>query len=90
MRRRGLFGLGFWHNGIMQLSVNLALLSPADAKGLTCQMHASDLLAAQFQWIVNNPEKMSANDLSRQLSADSSKVSAEEKARVLIAGGKFE
>ncbi|HEY5719253.1 MAG TPA: TRAP transporter substrate-binding protein DctP, partial [Gammaproteobacteria bacterium] len=34
MKRRGLQGLAFWHNGMKQISANKPLLTPADAKGL--------------------------------------------------------
>ena len=35
MRRKGLQGLAFWHNGMKQLSATKPLLVPADAPGLT-------------------------------------------------------
>ena len=34
MRRRGLQGLAFWHNGMKQFSASKPLMTPADAEGL--------------------------------------------------------
>ncbi len=63
MKRRGLVGLAFWHNGMKQLSANKPLLEPADAKGLKFRVQASDVLVAQFQQIGANPQKMSFKEV---------------------------
>ena len=44
MKRRGLLGLAFWHNGMKQMSANRPLIMPADAKGLKFRVQASDVL----------------------------------------------
>ncbi len=46
--QRGLYGLGYLHNGMKQLSANKALKVPADAKGLKFRIMNSDILEAQF------------------------------------------
>ncbi|MES9883625.1 MAG: DctP family TRAP transporter solute-binding subunit [Sedimenticola sp.] len=58
MRRKGLKGLAFWHNGMKQMSANKQLLSPGDAKGLKFRVQASDVLVAQFQQLGANSQKM--------------------------------
>ncbi len=63
MKRRGLMGLAFWHNGMKQLSANRPLVNPADAKGLKFRVQASDVLVAQFQQIGANPQKMSFKEV---------------------------
>ncbi len=44
--KRGLLGLGYWHNGMKQFSANFPLLVPADAAGLKFRIQASDMIAA--------------------------------------------
>ncbi|MGH1357702.1 MAG: TRAP transporter substrate-binding protein [Burkholderiaceae bacterium] len=63
MKRRGLQGLAFWHNGMKQLSANKPLLAPADANGLKFRVQASDVLVAQFQQLGANPQKMSFKEV---------------------------
>jgi len=63
MRRRGLQGLAFWHNGMKQMSANKPLLSPEDAKGLKFRVQASDVLVAQFEQLGANPQKMSFKEV---------------------------
>ena len=48
MTRRGVLGLGFWHNGMKQFSANKPLISPEDAKGLKFRVQPSDVLVAQM------------------------------------------
>ncbi len=48
MVRRGVLGLGFWHNGMKQISANKPLLMPSDAKGLKFRVQPSDVLVAQM------------------------------------------
>lgn len=45
----GLLGLGYFHNGIKQLSANTPLRVPEDAEGLHFRIMASKLLEEQFQ-----------------------------------------
>jgi len=63
MKRRGLVGLAFWHNGMKQMSANRPLVLPTDAKGLKFRVQASDVLVAQFQQIGANPQKMSFKEV---------------------------
>lgn len=63
MKRRGLKGLAFWHNGMKQMSANKPLLHPEDAKGLKFRVQASDVLVAQFEQLGANPQKMSFKEV---------------------------
>ena len=63
MRRRGLQGLAFWHNGMKQLSANEPLLEPEDAAGLKFRVQPSDVLVAQFEALDANPQKMSFSEV---------------------------
>jgi C4-dicarboxylate-binding protein DctP len=63
MKRRGLQGLAFWHNGMKQMSANKPLLSPQDAEGLKFRVQASDVLVAQFEQLGANPQKMSFKEV---------------------------
>jgi C4-dicarboxylate-binding protein DctP len=63
MKRRGLLGLAFWHNGMKQISANKPLLTPADAKGLKFRVQASDVLVAQMAALGANPQKMSFSEV---------------------------
>lgn len=63
MRKRGLQGLGYWHNGMKQLSANKPLLLPEDAKGLKFRVQASDVLVAQFEALGANPQKMAFSEV---------------------------
>ncbi|MDW3207878.1 MAG: TRAP transporter substrate-binding protein [Alphaproteobacteria bacterium] len=63
MKRKGLLGLAFWHNGMKQLSANKPLLSPSDAEGLKFRIQASDVLQAQFEAIGAVPQKMAFSEV---------------------------
>jgi C4-dicarboxylate-binding protein DctP len=63
MKRRGLKGLAFWHNGMKQMSANKPLLLPTDAEGLKFRVQASDVLVAQFEQLNANPQKMSFKEV---------------------------
>ena len=63
MQRRGIQGLGFWHNGLKQLSATKPLLEPADAAGLKFRVQASDVLVAQFEALKANPQKMAFSEV---------------------------
>src|SRR6266536_3375945 len=47
MESKNYLGLGYWHNGMKQLSANKTVLTPTDAKGLKFRIQQSDVLAAQ-------------------------------------------
>lgn len=63
MRRRGLLGLAYWHNGLKQLSANKPLLVPDDARGLKFRVQPSEVLVAQFQALGANPQKMAFSEV---------------------------
>jgi C4-dicarboxylate-binding protein DctP len=63
MRRRGLVGLAFWHNGMKQISANKPLLVPADAAGLKFRVQPSDVLVAQMEALGANPQKMAFSEV---------------------------
>ena len=63
MKKRGLQGLEFWHNGMKQLSANKPLINPEDANGLKFRVQASDVLVAQFEQLGANPQKMSFKEV---------------------------
>lgn len=59
MEDKGITGLGYWHNGLKQLSANKKLLEPKDARGLKFRVQASAVLEEQFKAIRAVPRKMS-------------------------------
>ena len=63
MRRRGLQGLAFWHNGMKQISANKPLIDPADAAGLKFRVQPSDVLVAQMEALKANPQKMAFSEV---------------------------
>lgn len=58
MQRRGVQGLGFWHNGMKQMSANKPLLEPSDAEGLKFRVQPSDVLVAQMEALGASPQPM--------------------------------
>ena len=68
MVSRGLRGLGYWHNGMKQLSTNRDKLTrPEDVKGLKFRIQASDVLEAQFRALGANPQKMAFSEVYQAL-----------------------
>ncbi|EFL89514.1 TRAP transporter substrate-binding protein [Ahrensia sp. R2A130] len=63
MKRRGLQGLGFWHNGMKQFSAKVPLVNPEDAKGLKFRVQPSDVLVAQMEALGANPQKMAFSEV---------------------------
>lgn len=59
MEGKGITGLGYWHNGLKQLSANKPLREPKDARGLKFRVQASQVLEEQFKAVRANPRKMS-------------------------------
>ncbi|HXK56941.1 MAG: TRAP transporter substrate-binding protein [Gammaproteobacteria bacterium] len=57
MRKKGIVGLGYLHNGMKQLSASSPLRTPADASGLKFRIMTSDVLAAQFEAVNATPLK---------------------------------
>ena len=63
MKRKGLLGLAFWHNGMKQMSASKPLLLPTDAAGLKFRVQQSDVLVAQMEAIGGNPQKMAFSEV---------------------------
>jgi len=63
MRKKGLQGLAFWHNGMKQMSANKPLIHPSDVKGLKFRIQASDVLQAQFEQLGAIPQKMAFSEV---------------------------
>ncbi|SMM98386.1 TRAP-type C4-dicarboxylate transport system, periplasmic component [uncultured Candidatus Thioglobus sp.] len=55
---KGIKGLGYWLNGMKQISANRPLITPRDAVGLKFRIMSSDVLKAQFEALKANPQKM--------------------------------
>ena len=51
MEQHDILGLGYWHNGMKQLSATRALRLPADAAGLNFRIQQSDVLETQFRQV---------------------------------------
>lgn len=54
---KGLTGLGYFHNGLKQLSASKPLRTPKDAAGLKFRIMNSDVLSEQFKALDANPLK---------------------------------
>ncbi|MGB3447297.1 MAG: TRAP transporter substrate-binding protein [Xanthobacteraceae bacterium] len=67
MQSKGYLGLAYWHNGMKELSAKRPLLVPGDAKGLKFRVQASDVLAAQFQQLGANPQKLAFSEVYQAL-----------------------
>jgi len=68
MTSKGLKGLGYWHNGLKQLSSDKDRLQrPEDVKGLKFRIQASDVLEAQFRALGANPQKMNFSEVYQAL-----------------------
>jgi len=63
MQRRGLQGLGYWHNGMKQMSANVPLELPLDADGLKFRVQASDVLVAQMEAMGASPQPMAFSEV---------------------------
>lgn len=63
MKRRGLQGLAFWHNGMKQMSANKPLLLPTDAEGLKFRVQTSDVLKAQMSAMGASPQPMAFSEV---------------------------
>ncbi len=57
MKKKGIVGLGYLHNGMKQLSASSPLRTPDDAKDLKFRIMSSDVLAAQFEAVDAVPLK---------------------------------
>ncbi|MDF2182610.1 TRAP transporter substrate-binding protein [Neptuniibacter sp. CAU 1671] len=57
LRKKGLVGLGYLHNGMKQLSASEPMRVPADASGKKFRIMTSDVLQAQFEAVDAVPLK---------------------------------
>jgi C4-dicarboxylate-binding protein DctP len=57
IKKKGLVGLGYLHNGMKQLSASEPMRVPADAKDKKFRIMTSDVLAAQFEAVGAMPLK---------------------------------
>ena len=68
MRGKGIQGLGYWHNGLKQMSTDKPQLKrPDDVKGLKFRIQQSDVLEAQFRALGANPQKMAFSEVYQAL-----------------------
>jgi C4-dicarboxylate-binding protein DctP len=68
MKSKGIKGLGYWHNGMKQLSSDKDTLKrPEDVKGLKFRIQSSDVLEAQFRAVGANPQKMAFSEVYQAL-----------------------
>ena len=56
---KGITSLGYWHNGMKQLSANRPLREPEDARGLSFRVQDSAVLVEQFRQLRATPRRMS-------------------------------
>ena len=63
MRRKGLQGLAFWHNGMKQMSANVPLEKPTDANGKKFRVMTSDVLVAQMKALGGSSQKMAFSEV---------------------------
>jgi len=63
MRRKGLQGLAFWHNGMKQMSANVPLEKPTDANGKKFRVMTSDVLVAQMKALGGSAQKMAFSEV---------------------------
>ena len=68
MTSKGIQGLGYWHNGMKELSTDKDQLKrPEDVKGLKFRIQPSDVLEAQFRALDANPQKMAFSEVYQAL-----------------------
>ncbi len=67
MSKKGIMGFGYLHNGMKQLSANVPLGMPSDAKGLKFRIQASDVLEEQFKAVGANPQKLAFSEVYQSL-----------------------
>ncbi len=58
MQKDGFQGLEFWHNGMKQISANVPMTLPINAKGLKFRVQSSDVLVAQMNAVEATPYKL--------------------------------
>ena len=60
---KGVRGLAFWHVGMTQMSANVPLDSPADAKGLTFRVLGSEIGLAQMKTVGATGQQMAFSEV---------------------------
>lgn len=65
--KKGIKGLGYWLNGMKQISANKPLITPKDAESLKFRIMSSDVLKAQFEAVDANPQKMAFSEVYNAL-----------------------
>lgn len=63
MERRGIVGLGYWHNGMKQFSAKKPLITPDDAKGLKFRVQPSDVMVAQIEALGASAQPMAFSEV---------------------------
>ena len=63
MQRKGLQGLGYWHNGIKHFSANKPLIKPEDAAGLKFRVQTSEVAVAMIEALKANPQKLAFSEV---------------------------
>lgn len=84
---QGMRGLGFWHNGMKQLSGPRPLVVPTDASGLKFRVMESDVLQAQILALGGSPQKMDFGEVYQALQTGT--VDAQENTWSNIYSSKF-
>jgi C4-dicarboxylate-binding protein DctP len=84
---RGIQGLSYWHNGQKQLTANVPLRAPSDAKGLEFRIMDSDVLLEEIRAIGGNPQKMPYSEVYQALQTGA--INAEENTWSNIYASKF-
>jgi C4-dicarboxylate-binding protein DctP len=84
---QGMLGLGFWHNGMKQLTGPRPLVTPADAAGLKFRVMESDVLQAQILALGGSPQKMDFGEVYQALQTGT--VDAQENTWSNIYSSKF-
>ena len=64
---KGLTGMGYWLNGMMQMSADRPLFLPDDAKGLVFRTQRSEVLSTKFHTLGATTEQMVFNDVYHAL-----------------------
>ncbi|MBS0245662.1 MAG: TRAP transporter substrate-binding protein [Proteobacteria bacterium] len=67
MENRNYLGLAYWHNGLAQMSANKPLLMPSDAKGLKFRIQQSDIIAASYETLGANVQKLAFSEVYQAL-----------------------
>ena len=87
MESKNYLGLGYWHNGMAQMSANKPLLTPADAKSLKFRIQQSDIIAASYQIVGANVQKLAFSEVYQALQTGT--VNAQENTWSNILSQKF-